>query len=148
MPLAIGDRAPSVPGAPTDGPLALVFYKVTCPTCQLAAPKLEAFQRAYPGHVHAVGQDPDETLSSFGREYAFTVPATSDGPPYEVSNAYRIETVPTTFVIGGDGAVVDVVEAWDRDGLNRASSTLAGLLGASPTAISVISDGLPGFKPG
>jgi peroxiredoxin len=148
MPLAIGDQAPPFPGEPADGARALVFYKVTCPTCQLAAPKLQALQRAYPGHVHAVGQDPDEKLSAFGRAYGFTVPVTSDVPPYVVSNAYRIETVPTTFVIDGDGTVVDVVEAWDRERLNGASATLADLLGAEPATVSDPSDGLPGFKPG
>lgn len=148
MPLAIGDRAPQVPGAPTDGARALVFFKVTCPTCQLAAPKLEAFQRAYSGHVHAVGQDPDAALAAFGDEYGFSIPITSDGPPYDISNAFDIETVPTMIVIDAEAMVVDVVEAWDRDGLNRASTTLAALLDVAPALISEPSDGLPAFKPG
>jgi hypothetical protein len=41
-----------------------------------------------------------------------------------------------------------VVEAWDREGLNRASRALADLLGAEAAAISDPSDGLPAFKPG
>jgi peroxiredoxin len=131
-----------------DGPWALVFYKVTCATCQLAAPKLEAFQQAYEGHVHAVGQDPPEKLQAFADGYGFTVPVTSDAPPYEISNGYGIETVPTTIVIDGQGTVADVVEAWDREGLNRAAKTLADLLGAEPVMISEPSDGLPAFKPG
>lgn len=131
-----------------DGPLALVFYKVTCPTCQLAAPKLHGLEQAYPGHVQGVGQDPPEKLQAFADEYGFTVPVSSDAPPYEISNAYGIETVPTTFVIDGRGSVADVVEAWDREGLNRASKTLADLLGVEPVPISDPSDGLPAFKPG
>jgi peroxiredoxin len=131
-----------------DAPRALMFYKVTCPTCQLAAPKLEVFQRAYDGHVQAVGQDPVEKLRAFADEYGFTVPATSDAPPYGISNAYGIETVPTTIVIDGRGNVADVVEAWDREGLNRASKALADLLGAEPVVVSEASDGLPAFKPG
>jgi peroxiredoxin len=148
MPLSIGDRAPHVPGAQTDGARALVFFKVTCPTCQLAAPKLEGFQRAYAGHVHAVGQDPDEKLTAFGRQYGFSVPVTSDGPPYDISDAFRIETVPTTMVIDREGTIVDVVEAWDREGLNRASVALAQLLDVEAEQISDPSDGLPSFKPG
>jgi peroxiredoxin len=148
VPLAIGDPAPPVPGLPADGPRALVFYKVTCPTCQLAAPGLDAFQRAYAGHAQAVGQDPPEKLRAFADEYGFTVPVISDAPPYEISNAYGIETVPTTFVIDGQGSVADVVEAWDREGLNRASKALADLLGAEAVTISEPSDGLPAFKPG
>jgi hypothetical protein len=76
------------------------------------------------------------------------VPVTSDAPPYGISNAYRIETVPTTIVIDGQGNVSDVVEAWDREGLNRASKALADLLGADPVIVSEPSDGLPAFKPG
>ena len=148
MPLAIGSRAPDVVNAPADGPHALVFYKVTCPTCQLAAPKLEGFQRAYPGHVHAFGQDPDADLAAFGDRYGFSIPVTSDRPPYDVSNAFGIETVPTTIVIDADGTVVDVVEAWDRDGINRASRALAELLDVAPASMSEPSDGLPAFKPG
>jgi peroxiredoxin len=148
VPLAIDAPAPPVPGAAADGPHALVFYKVTCPTCQLAAPKLEAFQSAYGGHVHAVGQDPVDNLTAFGAEYRFSLPASSDAPPYDLSNAYGIETVPTTYVIDGRGRVADVVEAWDRDGLNRASVKLAELLDVQPARISEPSDGLPGFKPG
>ena len=125
-----------------------MFYKVTCPTCQLAAPKLEALQHTYEGRVHAVGQDPPEKLVAFADEHGFTVPVYSDAPPYEISNAYRIETVPTTFVIDGKGNVADVVEAWDREGLNRAAKTLADLLGAESVMISEPSDGLPAFKPG
>lgn len=148
MPLEVGTDAPAIPGATADGPRALVFYKVTCPTCQLAAPNLDVLQQAYPAHVDAVGQDPPEKLRAFGDRYSFTVPAISDAPPYDVSNAYGIEAVPTVFVLDDEGRVADVVEAWDREGLNRASATLADLLGVEPVTVSDASDGLPGFKPG
>jgi thiol-disulfide isomerase/thioredoxin len=148
MPLAIGAPAPSLPDVAADGPHALIFFKVTCAACQLAAPKLEALQAAYAGHIQAVGQDPADKLRAFGAEYHFTLPTSSDAPPYDLSNAYGVETVPTMFVIDGQDRVADVVEAWDRDGLNRASATLAELLGVERVAISEPSDGLPGFKPG
>jgi hypothetical protein len=57
-------------------------------------------------------------------------------------------SAPTVVVVDGDGAVADVVESWDRDGLNRAAATLAGLLGAPPTILSTPDDALPPFKPG
>jgi hypothetical protein len=56
--------------------------------------------------------------------------------------------VPTLFVVDGGGIVADVVESWDREGYNRASRTLAGLLGADAVVISEPSDGLPEFRPG
>jgi len=51
-------------------------------------------------------------------------------------------------VVDGDGRVADVVESWDRDGVNRASSTLAALLHREPVIVSEPGDGLPEFKPG
>jgi thiol-disulfide isomerase/thioredoxin len=148
-PIALGAVAPALPApAPADGPSAVFFYKVTCPVCQLAAPKVRAFGEAYPGHVVAVGQDPADTLAVFEREYAFDLPTISDGRPYELSDAFGIEVVPTLFVLDAGRTVVDVVESWDREGLNRASATLAGLLDLTPRTISDPDDGLPSFRPG
>ena len=68
--------------------------------------------------------------------------------PYTASDGYGIVSAPTVVVVDGDGRVADVVESWDRDGVNRVSSTLAGLLHAEPVIVSEADDGLPGFKPG
>jgi hypothetical protein len=148
-PIGTGAVAPSIPGpASQDGPGAVFFYKVTCPVCQMAAPKVRAFGEAYPGHVVAVGQDPSDKLAAFDRAYGPGFPTISDPPPYALSDAFGIEVVPTLFVLDAGRTVVDVVESWDREGLNRASDTLAGLLGLTPRAISDPADGLPAFRPG
>jgi peroxiredoxin len=148
MVLRVGERAPSVPGQSAEGPHALVFYKVTCPTCQMAAQPLSRFEDAYPGSVMGVGQDPQRALEDFSAGYGLRMPSMSDVPPYETSVAYGIEHVPTMVVVDSEGKVADVVESWDRDGYNRASATLAGLLGAEPAVISDPGDGLPEFRPG
>jgi hypothetical protein len=147
-PLSVGSAAPATTTSELGGPHAILFYKVTCPVCQMAAPKVRAFEEAYPGHVVAIGQDPPDKLSAFDREYGLGIPATSDAPPYPVSDAFGIETVPTLFVLDQRRAIVDVVESWDREGLNRASQRLAGLLGAPTRQISHPGDGLPPFRPG
>lgn len=148
-PIQVGEVAPPVPGVSfEDGPFALVFYKVTCPVCQMAAPKVERFESAYPGRLVAIGQDPAEELEAFGREFAMDVPTRADLPPYEVSNAYRIEVVPTLVLVGKDAVVLESVGAWDREGYNRVSARLAELIGAETVAISTPDDGLPSFKPG
>ena len=147
--IAVGDAAPLVPGGVVhEGPVALVFYKVTCPVCQMAAPKIDALARSYPGRVVGVGQDPPDELERFGREFRMDIAAVADVPPYDVSNAYGIETVPTLFVIDGAGVVADEVVSWDRAGYNRASARLAELLGVEPVTVSEPSDGLPPFRPG
>ncbi|MGH2573099.1 MAG: peroxiredoxin family protein [Actinomycetota bacterium] len=147
--LSPGVAAPPVPGVEfADGPTALFFYKVTCPVCQMAAPKAEAFQRAYPGRIVGVGQDPEEKLGEFDAMYGMTFPRVADLPPYEVSEAYGIRVVPTVVLVGRDGVVLDSVESWDRDGLNGLSKRLADLTGAAYVPISDPADGLPPFRPG
>ncbi len=147
--IEVGASAPRVPGVTfDDGPMAVVFYKVTCPVCQMAAPKVEAMGRVYPGRVVGVGQDPPGELDRFARDFGMAIPAVPDLVPYEVSNAYGIETVPTMVLVDGDGTVIDTVVSWDRDGYNRASARLAGLAGAKPVVVSEPSDGLPPFRPG
>jgi thiol-disulfide isomerase/thioredoxin len=148
-PLGVGELAPTIPGvAFGDGPVGLFFFKVTCPTCQLAAPKLSAFERAYPGRVVGIGQDPQDVLETFAELHGMGIRALEDRPPYDVSNAYGIVSVPTLIVVGRDGTVIGSIGAWDREGFNRASGRIASALGVDAVAISVEGDGLPSFKPG
>ena len=148
-PLAPGSAAPAVPGV-TFGhdPLVLFFYKVTCPVCQLAAATVEVFERGYPGRIRGVGQDPPAKLAAFSSEHGMTFRVTADDPPYLVSARYGIRVVPTTFLVGADREIQDVVESWDRDGLNRVSKRVAELTGAEYVPISAQGDGLPPFRPG
>lgn len=144
-----GEPAPPVPGILLgDGPIGLLFFKVTCPTCQMAAPKVAAFERAYPGRVVGIGQDPQDVLEAFAAHHGMGIRVVEDPPPYDVSDAYGVVTVPTLVVVGADGLVADRVEAWDREGFNRASRRLAVELGVEPAVISEEGDGLPPFRPG
>jgi peroxiredoxin len=148
-PLAPGTPAPPIQGAELEaGPNALFFYKVTCPVCQLTAPKMHVFEDAYPGRIFGVGQDPGPKLERFAGEFGVPFGSVADEPPYDVSNAYGIRVVPTLFVIDGDDIIRSMVESWDRDGFNRASRDLAELTGAAPAVVSEPSDGLPPFRPG
>ena len=148
-PLQVDDVAPEVPGVEfADGPVGLLFYKVTCPTCQLAAPTMRHFERAFPGRVVGVGQDPEPELARFTQEYEMGIASVEDPPPYPVSDAYAVESVPTLVLVGEDARVVDAVGAWDRDGFNRVASRFAELTGGAPVLVSTPDDGRPDFKPG
>jgi peroxiredoxin len=148
-PLTVGDLAPPVSGLTfADGPVGLFFYKVTCPTCQLAAPKMAAFERAFPGRVIGVGQDPQGKLDRFTREHAMGITSIEDPPPYALSDAYAIVSVPTLYLVDPDGRISESVGAWDRDGFNRVARRLAEGTGGDPVIISDPTDGLPDFKPG
>jgi len=148
-PLQTGAPAPIVPGVSFgDGPVGLFFYKVTCPTCQLAAPTMDAFERGFPGRMIGVGQDPEPALEAFGRRYAMGIRSLEDAPPYAVSAAYDIVSVPTLFLVGEDARILESVGAWDRQGFNRVAEAMAELTGADPVVVSSPDDGLPAFKPG
>ncbi len=148
-PLQVDDLAPEVAGVEFgDGPVGLFFYKVTCPTCQMAAPTMGRFARAFPGRVVGIGQDPEPDLARFTREYEMGIASVEDAPPYPVSDDYAVESVPTLYLVGDDGRVLESVGAWDRDGFNRVASKLAELTGTDPVLVSTPDDGRPDFKPG
>lgn len=146
-PIRPGTPAPEIPSVDLGGVKAVYVYKVTCPVCQLSAPPTQRFEEAYPGSIVGVGQDPLERLDAFSTEFGVTFPSVTDAPPYEVSDAYGIRTVPTLFLVE-DGVVTDTVESWDRKGYNRVSARLAELTGREYAEISHESDGLPAFRPG
>lgn len=148
-PLAPGSPAPSIPGVDfAAAPSVVFFYKVTCPVCQLAAPKAQRFEGAHPGRIVGVGQDPPDKLESFEREFGMSFPSVPDLPPYDLSNAYGIRVVPTTFLVDRDATILRAVESWDREGLNDISSRLSELMDSAYAAISEPEDGLPSFRPG
>lgn len=148
MAIAVGTPAPPVDGLHLRGPHALVFYKVTCSVTVMAAPPIARLGDAYEGAVAGVGQDPQDDLDRFAATHSWRFPQIPDLAPYVVSDAFGIGSAPTVVVIDGGGQVADVVESWDREGMNRASTTLATLLGVEATILSTDDDGLPSFKPG
>ena len=126
-----------------------MFFKINCPVCQMAAPKFEDLEAAYPGRVLAIGQDSDADLASFADTFGMaSVPLQPDLPPYTLSDAYGVRVVPTMFLMDDSGAVVDVAESWDRDGYNRISRQLAEATDAEFVPLSEEGDGLPALRPG
>jgi hypothetical protein len=148
MAIDVGSHAPAVPGVAVAGPHALVFYKATCSVTRMAGPPLARLGSSYLGAVVGVGQDPPADLDAFARDAAWGFPQVADLVPYEASDAYGIASAPTGVGVDANGTVADVVESWDREGMNRAAATLASLLGVEPATLSTPDDGLPDFKPG
>jgi peroxiredoxin len=123
------------------GPVVLAFFKVTCPVCQMAAPKVQALAEAGV-RVVAVGEDPPAEIEAYADRYGQKVTNLTETAPYPASDAYGVDIVPTLFLIDQDGAIRDTVVSWDRDAWNR----LAAAAGAPP--VSAENDGLPPFRPG
>ena len=130
------------------GPTVVWFYKVTCPVCQMAAPVAQALADGRLDRFVGIGQDPREKLDAFARTYGLGFHSLSEPPPYRLSNAYGITVVPTMFLVGMDGMIVDSVWSWDRDGYGRVNQELAELAGAVPADLRKVTASLPVFRPG
>ncbi|HEX2046847.1 MAG TPA: redoxin domain-containing protein [Acidimicrobiales bacterium] len=151
--LQAGEKAPSFTlpavddGRPvtdpwTEGTTVLSFFKSSCPVCKMVAPMLTKLSDAGV-RVVAVGQDPPDTIAKFNEAEGQRVPALSEPPPYEVSESYDLEAVPTVFVIGADGEIQQAIPGWNRDTWN-AMAAAAGMT----EPLSTPDDGLRPFRPG
>lgn len=152
--LARGVRAPSFtlpdidtaepvsdPWRDAAGPTVLAFFKATCPVCQMAAPLVRAVADGG-ATVIAVGEDPAPTLTRYRDRWGQTVPTLSEPPPYRVSGAYGLVSVPSLVLVDPDGTVLDSVIGWDRDEWNRVAVAAGG------RPVSAPGDGLPAYRPG
>jgi peroxiredoxin len=87
-----------------EGPVVLVFFKISCPTCQFALPFVDRLARAG-GHLVAISQDDAEGTRQFNARFGIQMDVLLDGKGYPASNAYGIEYVPTFFEINKDGQI-------------------------------------------
>ena len=146
--LAPGFRLPKLEGGEVgladllvSGPVILVFYKVTCPVCQMALPYLERL-RGGSLPIYAISQNDAADTRDFNQEFGVTLPTLLDPEDsFPASNAYGISYVPTTYAIGPDGRITQVIESWDKKEL-EALAAIAGVQLLKP------SENLPGFRAG
>jgi peroxiredoxin len=113
-----------------NAPVLLVFFKITCPVCQLTLPYLE---RVFAGRrlpVFGISQNDAEDTREFNRHFEITFPILldSEDEAFPASNAYGISSVPTSFLIERDGTISRAIEGWQRREIER----LGGLAGVNP----------------
>jgi peroxiredoxin len=91
----------------TGGPTLLVFYKISCPVCQLTAPYLQRLAVNCALQVIGISQDDAGATRGFMERFGVTFPTLLDlaGENYPASNAYGITSVPSLFLIERDGIV-------------------------------------------
>lgn len=98
-----------------EGPLLLVFYKVTCPTCQLALPYME---RLLGGslQVYAICQDSAERAREFADAFEVELPTLFDSAAegYPASNAFGVTHVPSLYLVERDKRI-----SWEWSGFHR-----------------------------
>lgn len=120
------------------GAVVLVFFKVSCPTCQYALPFYDRLFKAYKNqHVTLVGvsQNDAKDTAAFAGQFGVTFPLLLDDTrSYPVSNAYGLTNVPTTFWIASDGEIEVSSVSWlkaDFEAINRKMAE-AGHIAAAP----------------
>lgn len=163
MTLEVGARAPeftltgidgrsySLGKALESGPLALVFFKSSCGTCDLTFPYLNRLGQAYEDgrwRIWAIAQDPPDAAREYARRFGVKYPVMTDGEGYPVSQAYDPPATPTIFLVDGDGTIAFASHGFSKSDLNELSASLAGRLGLTARLIAQKHDGHPDFKPG
>jgi len=126
----------------TRGPVALIFYKSECPTCQFTFPYIQRiFEKAVPASgvtIWGVSEDDVGETRRFAEQYGITFDILIDEYPYAVSAAYGLEFVPGIFLIQPDGKVSVSDFGFTKAGLNQ----VAGF------EFFTAADGLPARRPG
>jgi len=108
------------------GPVALVFYKYDCPTCQFTIPHLTRVSSALGNeHFLAVAQDTPAEAVNFRNKYKFGFEVACGVKPYAVSKQYGIAFVPTIFIIEKDRKISHVSEGFDKAAIESFSMRLA-----------------------
>jgi peroxiredoxin len=111
------------------GPVVLVFFKVSCPTCQYALPFYERLYKAYGQQgvtLVGISQNNAKETAAFNKEFGVTFPVLlDDSHSYPASNAYGLTNVPTIFWIAQDGEIEVSSVGWlkaDFEEINRRMS--------------------------
>lgn len=136
------------------GPVLLVFFKVSCPTCQYALPffgRLHKRLADAPVTLWAVSQNSIDHTNAFGREFGVeTLPVLfdPDEEAYPVSNVYGITNVPTAFLIEPDGSIALTSVGWSKD----ETAAIARRLGEAAAEPSLVlfapQENVLAFRPG
>jgi peroxiredoxin len=126
-------------GGLSNGPVVLVFYKTSCPTCQLTFPFLERL--AASANLVAVSQDDARDSREFNQRCGVTFPTLLDARPYPVSNAYQITNVPSLFIIESDGRVSFAVHGFNKAALEKLGDRFGVPVFSEP-------DHVPDLRPG
>jgi peroxiredoxin len=128
-------------------PQALFFFKVSCPTCPLAAPAIERLRRAYPRlETIAVSQDDLESSRAWMAQVGLGSPLAIDAERFAASEAFGLATVPTVVLLDHEGKIAQVQEGYSRLGYDSLAANAAYLVGAQPERIASTTG--PAFQPG
>jgi peroxiredoxin len=109
------------------GPVLLVLYKISCPTCQLTLPFLERLTHGSL-QIVAISQDDPAGTRRFRTKFGLAMLTLLDPEDdrYPVSNAFGIEYVPSIFLVETGGNISLTTEGFVKKDL-EAIATRAGV---------------------
>jgi peroxiredoxin len=161
--LSAGAKAPTFSLQSTDGrelnladalkkgPVVAAFFKVSCPTCQFAAPFLERLHETYGGEkftLWGISQDDAADTREFCQELGIEFPALIDDNGYPVSNQYGITNVPSVFLIAPDGKIQESSVGFSKKDLEKIAAAGAKATGTPPASFFKPGEVIPDIKPG
>jgi peroxiredoxin len=116
-----------------------------CKTTRQTLPYVDRLHRrkGADATVLAVLQDDPDTASTLVREQGLELPVLLEADPYPLAAVLRLETVPTLFLVGRDGAIQKAVQGFNRAELEG----LAARLGVAGP-LFVPEDNAPAYTPG
>jgi len=155
--LETGDQAPSFSLARIDGEKftitsgsqsrarLLVFFETDCPTCRLAIPYINRLSREIgeAGEILGISQDPEQPTRELIEQAPIEFAVAIDND-LSVTKLYDPVAVPTLFLIGDDGHIIQTLSGFDKRALNEIATTMAG----KPLVIAEEFDGAPETKYG
>ena len=161
--LTAGRSAPNWELSSTDGkqyslkdglakePVVLAFFKVECPICQFTFPFLERLSQQLKTHgvqIWGISQDDQRATQRFAKEYGITLPLLIDDYPYETSRNYRLEYVPSVFLIGPDRKISIASEGFSKADLLAIQKALAQQHAVVPPELFQPHERIPEYRPG
>ena len=141
----------SLTAALQKGPVALAFFKISCPVCQYALPFLERIHQAYGSEkvtVLGISQDDARDTRDFCKEYGLTFPALMDEEGYPVSNLYGLTNVPTLILVRPGGRVKLGGHGFSKRDLETVARELAAASGKPVEPVFKPGEAVPDYKPG
>jgi peroxiredoxin len=120
-----GDAIPAAAGG-RSRPTLLVFFKVSCPTCQFTLPFVERLASAAKPdapEIFAISQDDAPATRQFQARFGLSMPMLLDpAPRYRASNLYRITHVPSFFLIEPDGTISLSFDGFEKGPLEQVAA--------------------------
>lgn len=134
------------------GPVLAVFFKISCPVCQLAMPFLERIYQAVKAtdvSIIGVSQNSAKDTQFFMRQYGVTFPIALDDPKdYAASNAYGLTNVPSIFYIGQDGTIEISCVGWSKNDVEEIARRISERQKLAPIPLIRPGENVPAFQAG